>query len=105
VSTPALWAGIAATTVAIALLRATGPLLLGGRRLPRRLLAVTALAAPALLAGLVVVEVGGHGLTIDTVALTAGLAVAATVYLLRAPIIVAVGAAMLVTALLRWWIG
>lgn len=104
-TTSAPWPGIAITIVAIAGMKAAGPLLLGARRLPRRLLVVAGLAAAALLAGLVVVAVGTHGPSRDAAALVGGLGVAGTAYFLRVPMVVAVAVAMLVTALLRWWLG
>lgn len=54
-----VWVTIAVLAVATALLRASGPLLLGGRELPGRAQRVIALLAPALLAALVVVETLG----------------------------------------------
>jgi branched-subunit amino acid transport protein len=54
-----IWITIAVLAVATALIRASGPVLLGGRDLPERLQGVIALFAPALLAALVVVETVG----------------------------------------------
>lgn len=65
----AAWITIAALAVSTALLRAAGPVLLGGRELPGPLRQVVALIAPALLAALVVVQTfgtaGGSGIVAD----------------------------------------
>lgn len=49
------WATVLLLAVATAAIRASGPVLLGGRELPGLLLRVVALLAPALLAALIVV--------------------------------------------------
>ena len=51
-----VWITIAVLTVATVAIRASGPVLLGGRDLPAPVLGVLSLIAPALLAALVVVE-------------------------------------------------
>ena len=51
-----VWITIAALVLASAVIRASGPVLLGGRDLPDRFQAVIALIAPAVLAALVVVQ-------------------------------------------------
>ncbi len=86
---------------ATAVIRALGPVLLGGRRLPARALAAVRLLAPALLAALVVTQVfaAGRDLTIDGRA--AGLAAAVVALVLRAPTLVVIGSAAGVTALVR----
>ena len=71
------WITILALIVATVLIKATGPVLVGGRELPPVVLRVIALLAPALLAALIVTETFGthdQGLTIDPRA--AGLAAA-----------------------------
>jgi branched-subunit amino acid transport protein len=91
-----LVAWLVATTAAI---RAAGPVVLGGRELPARAMAVIALLAPALLAALVVTETfGGDGseLTLDERAL--GVAGAGTVLALRGGILLAMAVAMALTA-------
>jgi branched-subunit amino acid transport protein len=73
---------------------------MGGRDLPPRLAAVVALLAPALLAALVVSEtVGGDGGLV--LARLAGVAAAAAGLAARAPVLLTVGLAAGVTALLR----
>jgi branched-subunit amino acid transport protein len=90
--------GLGLVTMAI---KAVGPMLLGGRRLPERALSVLRLLAPALLAALVVTQgfTAGQDVTID--ARAAGLAAAVAALLLRAPTLVVIGSAAGVTALLR----
>ncbi len=51
-----IWVTIGVLAVGTALIRASGPVILGGRELPQRVMDVIALLAPALLAALVVVE-------------------------------------------------
>jgi hypothetical protein len=91
-------AALVATTVAI---RASGPILLGGRDLPARAMAVIALLAPALLAALVVTETfaDGEALALDERA--AGLAGAGGVLALRGGPVLAVTTAAVVTAASR----
>ncbi len=97
----ALWVAIVAVTLASAAIKAAGPILVGGRELPPRVNAVIALLAPALLAALVVTETFGEDghLVLDERAL--GVGVAAVALALRAPVLLAVALAALVTALAR----
>lgn len=83
-----VWITIAALAVGTFAAKATGTLALGHRDLPPRALNVTALLAPALLAGLVIYETFGSddGLTVD--ARAAGLAAAILAILAKAPMIV-----------------
>ena len=83
------------------LIKAAGPVLLGGRSLPPRVMTVVALLAPALLAALVMVETFSEeqDLVLDARAL--GIGAAAVALALRAPMLVTVGVAALVTAGLR----
>lgn len=96
------WTLVGLLVVTTALIRASGPVLLGGRELPRRATAVIALVAPALLAALVVTETfrgEGTELTLDERAL--GVAGAGLVLALRGPMLVAMAVAMAVTAAAR----
>jgi branched-subunit amino acid transport protein len=97
----ALWGAIVAVTLASAAIKAAGPILVGGRELPPRVNAVIALLAPALLAALVVTETFGDDghLVLDERAL--GVGVAAVALSLRAPVLLVVALAALVTALAR----
>jgi uncharacterized membrane protein len=97
----AVWITIAALALATAGMKLSGPLLLGGRRLPARVVSVIGPLASALLAALVVVETFGKGraLTLDARAL--GVAFAALALVRRAPLMVAVLGAAIVAALAR----
>jgi branched-subunit amino acid transport protein len=98
----AAWATIAGLTAGTVAIKAAGPLVLGGRPLPRPLAAVVGSLAPALLAALVVVETlgtTGGGLTVD--ARLAGVAAAGAALALRAPLGVVILVAAAVTAGLR----
>lgn len=85
--------------VTTALIRASGPIAIGGRRLPDRATAVISMLAPALLAALVMAETfrgEGSDLTLDERAL--GVAGSAAVILLRGPVLPALAVAMGLTA-------
>jgi branched-subunit amino acid transport protein len=101
----ALWFAIVAVTLATAAFKAAGPILAGGRELPPRVNAVMVLLTPALLTALVVTGTFGEGghLELDEKAL--GVGVAAIAMALRAPVIVAVVLAAVVTALARLFLG
>jgi branched-subunit amino acid transport protein len=90
--------GLGLATVAI---KAVGPVLVGGRRLPPRVVSPIRLLAPALLAALVVTQAfaSGRELTLD--ARAAGLAVAVVAALLRAPILVIIASAAVATVVVR----
>lgn len=97
----AVWvtvAGLVATTAAI---KASGPVVLGGRELPPRALAVIALFAPALLAALVVTETLGEdgSLVLDERAI--GLGAAALVLWRGGSVLPVVAVAAAATALAR----
>ena len=95
------WIVVVALIITTALIRASGPVALGGRELPPRALNVVALLAPALLAGLVVVGTfGADGeLVLDERA--AGVAAAGGALLVRDSPLLAVVVAAAVTAGLR----
>jgi branched-subunit amino acid transport protein len=96
-----IWLSVGLVTVATWLMKAAGPLLVGKRRLSPRFGNAAGLAAPALLAALLISEVlGEHWTEIDW-ATIAGLAAGGTSYLLKAPMLVAVLIAITGTALLR----
>ncbi len=93
---------IAALIATTALIRASGPVILGGRELPERATAVISLLAPALLAALVMTETfrgEGSELTMDERAL--GVAGAGVVLAFRAPLLLALAVAMAITAAAR----
>jgi branched-subunit amino acid transport protein len=100
-----LWVVIVAVTLASAAIKAAGPVLSGGREFPPRVNAVIALLTPALLTALVVTGTFGEGgrLALDERAL--GVGVAAVALALRAPVLVTVVLAAVVTALARLFLG
>lgn len=81
--------------------KAAGPVLLGGRTLPPRIVDAFELLAPALLAALVVTQaVGGkEEIVLDTRLVGVGAGLVAI--LLRAPLIVVIVVAALATAVVR----
>ena len=100
--TPAAqWTLVAACAAATMVLRAVGPVVLGGRALPAWFTATVTLMAPALLAALVVVSVLGDGTRLAVGPDTVGVAAGAVALWRRAPVVLAVFVAVAVTALLR----
>jgi len=97
----AAWASVIAVGAGTAALKAVGPVAVGGRRLPPRLLELLSMLAPALLAALVIDEgfASGRSLVLD--ARVAGLAAGAAAVALRAPIWAVVVAGGAATALVR----
>lgn len=90
--------GLSAGTYA---LKAAGPLLLGGRPLPRRVERVAGRLPAALLAALVVVSTVADGETLVFDPRIVGIAAAAIALRLRAPFVVAVLLAVAATAGIR----
>lgn len=97
----AMW--IAAGVVALAswAMKAAGPLALGGRELPDRIRDVIALLAPVLLAALLVTELGGPDWSAANWTQLVGVGAVGAARVLKAPILLAVAAGVVVTALLR----
>ena len=100
-----LWVSIVAVTLACAALKAAGPILAGGRDIPPRANAVLALLTPALLTALVVTGTFGEGGTLELDERALGVGVAAVALALRAPVLVALVLAAVVTALARFFLG
>lgn len=97
-----IWATIGGLAVTTALIKASGPVLVGGRELPASAAKVIALLAPALLAALLVTETltsDGGNLTLDE--RTVGVAAAGVALALRAPMIVVVVVAAATAGLVR----
>ena len=82
-------------------IKAAGPVLLGGRPLPDRLRSVVALLAPALLAALVATTTFADGQALVLDARVIGLGAAVIALLLRAPVLVVVVVAAVAAALAR----
>ena len=90
--------GLAALT---ALIKALGPVLLGGRELPSWFSRVVVLMAPTLLSALVVTSVFATGRSWSVGAHTVGVAVAAVMLWRRCSLVLCVIVAVLATAGLR----
>jgi branched-subunit amino acid transport protein len=97
----AVWITIAGLAAATAAIKAAGPLTLGGRPLPPQLLVIISLLAPALLAALVATQTFADGQDLVIDARAAGVAAAAATIALRAPLVVTIMVAAVVTAGLR----
>lgn len=95
------WLVVAAVGVGTIVIKAAGPVVLGGRPLPPRLGGVVALLAPALLAALVATATLGTGQQLVVDARVIGLAVAAVALLLRAPVLLVVLLAAAAAAVAR----
>ena len=93
-----VWLSVLAVTVMSWLMKASAPLIIGQRKLPPAAIRMTALMAPALLAGLIVTELGGKELDWTQLA---GVGAAGVLSLAKVPMLVAVAAAIVVTAVLR----
>lgn len=94
------WPVVAVGVVTVAV-KGAGPAVLGGRRHPARFAGVVGLFAPALLAGLVAVQVFADDRRLVLDARAAGLAAAAVALALRAPTIVVVVVAAATAAAVR----
>ncbi len=92
-----LWITIVAVALAKAAIKAAGPVVVGGRDLPPRMVAVIALLALALLAALVVTETFGEDGHLVLDERSVGVAVAGLALLLRAPVLIAVAVATALT--------
>lgn len=97
----AAWRVVVLTGIGTVVIKSLGPLLLGGRPLPKRIGGLVALLAPALLAALVAINTfaDGQRLTIDARVL--GVAVAAVAIWRRAPVLLVIVLAAGTTALAR----
>ena len=81
--------------------KASGPVLLGTRRLPERVSAVVDVLAPAMLAALVVTQTVGGDREIVLDERLLGVAVGAVAVVLRAPLVVVMTAAAATAAVVR----
>lgn len=96
------WITIILLAIATAAIKASGPLAVGGRELGPRIAPVIDLLAPAILAGLIVVETVGGDRAIEIDPRIAGVAAAGCVLLAsRSATLIAITVAAVVTALLR----
>lgn len=97
----AVWTSIAVVAIANFVIKAAGPVLLGGRELPRPVVAVIALLGPALLTALVVVGTFSEDSSLRFDAQAAGVGVSGALFLARVPMLVAIALGALTAALLR----
>ncbi len=96
-----IWICVALAALVSFAIKATGPAMLGNRRLPSRASGVIAHLAPALLAGLVISDVlGPHWSSADG-PLALGVVTATVIRMIGAPAPACVIAAIIVTALAR----
>jgi branched-subunit amino acid transport protein len=97
----ATWTVVVVVSVVTIAIKGLGPMLMGGKPLPPRLGRVVALLAPALLAALVAVNTlgGDQALVVD--ARLPGVLAAAVAIKLKAPVLIVVVIAALVTAGVR----
>ena len=95
------WLIVLAVGAGTMLIKAAGPVLLGGRSLPPTVQAVVALLAPALLAALVATAALGTGQRLVIDARIVGLGAAAMAIALRAPVLLVVIIAAATAAIVR----
>jgi uncharacterized membrane protein len=95
------WLVVAVVGIGTMAIKASGPVLLGGRPLPPRLQAVVAQLAPALLAALVATATLGTGQQLVADARLIGLGAAAIALTLRAPVLLVVAIAAAAAAIAR----
>ena len=96
-----VWIAVAAVGAGTVALKAVGPVVLGGRRPPERMMGMVELLAPALLAALVVAQAVGGDRRLVFDARLIGLAAAAVALRLRAPLLLVVVIAAAATAVAR----
>lgn len=96
-----LWLSVLVVSIATWVMKASGPLALGDRQLPSSAVKVTTLLAPVLLAGLIVVDLGGAKWRALDWQQVVGVGVAGLARMLKAPMVVAVVCGVVTTALLR----
>lgn len=100
-SSTQIWVLILACALLTAVIKAFGPVLLGGRELPGWFNRVIVLMAPALLCALVVTSVLAHEKSWSVGAHTVGVAVAGVMLWRRMPLVLCVAVAVIVTAVIR----
>lgn len=95
------WLVVAAVGLVTMLFKASGPVLLGRRALPPRVLALVEVLAPAMLAALVVTQAVGGDRAIVIDERLAGVAAAGAAIWLRAPLLLVMFVAALTAAAIR----
>ena len=97
----ATWIVVALVGVGTVVVKAAGPVLLGGRPLPPRVTGIVELLAPALLGALVAVQTFGNGQALTADERLFGVAAAGIALWRKAPLVVVVIVAAAATALAR----
>lgn len=97
----AVWVSIAVVALVNFAIKASGPVLLGGRELPEQLLRIIALLASAILTALVVVGTFSEDDHLKVDEQTIGVAAAGVALVLRAPLLAAVALGAVTAAVLR----
>lgn len=97
----AAWIVVGVVGAATVVIKAAGPVFLGGRPLPPRVQSVVRLMAPAVLAALVATGALSTGRDLVLDARLVGMAAAVVALVLRAPLLVVVVAAAAATAIVR----
>jgi branched-subunit amino acid transport protein len=95
------WLVIGVVGAVTMVFKASGPVLLGGRRLPARVSGLVDVLAPAMLAALVVTQTVGGDREVVLDERLLGVAVGAVAVILRAPLLVVMTAAAATAALVR----
>jgi branched-subunit amino acid transport protein len=96
-----VWLTVVGLMVTTASIKASGPVLLGGRNLPAWSRRLIALLAPAVLAALVVTQTFGDDRSLVVDERAAGVLGAAVVLLLRGPVLLAIVTAAVVAAAVK----
>lgn len=96
-----LWTLIVLTALLTAVIKAAGPVVLGGRELPAPLTKVLVLLPAVVLAALVATSALADGSTLQVDARTVGVVVGGVLLWQRRPLLLAVVVAAVVTAVLR----
>ena len=96
-----VWLIVLLCGVATIAIKAAGPVLLGGRALPRRIASVIGLLGPSLLAALVAINTFGAGRALTVDARVLGVGAGALAIWRRAPLLLVVVVAAAVTAAAR----
>jgi branched-subunit amino acid transport protein len=101
VAVSSVWLAVTLIAAATMVLKALGPVLLGGRQLPGPIGRVVDLLGPVVLAALIAVQTFASGEDLVVDARVPGVAAAAFCVWLRAPLLVTVVVAAAVTATIR----
>ena len=96
-----VWLAVMIVGSGAIMMKAAGPVAVGGRELPERAMLLVSALAPALLAAFVVTNTFGQGRSLVVDACAPGLLAASVCIALRAPLLVSIVTAGAVTAIAR----